>query len=789
MAFRGSRLLPLVFGLLIPAALAAQAVEIRLLDNSTRAPVAGAIVRLLGDGGAVAQGLTDELGRIVLRAPGPGQFRIRTDRIGWSGTVTDPFALASGDLVRRVLVLPSQRVVLPVLEVRGRSDCAAEGQAGTLAAVLWDEIRKALTANLITQQGEAVALHLRTFVREADPAGKVLREWVNGSAIVRGRPFTSLPPSMLARAGFVQRIGDSVQYAAPDAALLLSDEFVAGHCFTAVPGGAQGKSVVGLAFEPAGKRRVPDVKGTLWVDRESSELRFLEYTYTGLPEELAPARLGGRVEFRRLPSGAWIVGYWHIRMPNLDSAVVRGVGNTRQSILRLMGYIEQGGRAEVAARTRQPDALAIVYGLIYDSTTSSGLAGAVVRVQGLRDSALSDREGRFRLAVAASGEKVVTVSHPRLSLLGAPASRQLLLSLEDSAAVSFAVPGVATFARAFCGGRGHRSGLVGIAWGFSAIPSEGLTVRASWLDVNGTVRAAQERSGPRGTYALCDLPPGPSLTVRLLDRTQPFLERRVRLQPGEFRWVELSATPESAPDVSGAPRAVAAVLTGIVRQDSTGRPLPGVEVVIEGPPQHTETDDSGRYVLSPLPAGRHVALFRAVGFRPSRIWVGLVPTDTVWADAALVPAVLHLEPIEVKSPGRVLTGLEAIEERKRLGFGRFIDSTELRHWEHLTLGELLIRKGVNVWKGQFAASRGRVGLDGTALCYMQIIVDGVLLFRSPTPNAAIMPNDPPPPNLKTDFDVANLEAVEVYQGAAETPAEFNGSGAGCGTVVLWTRHQ
>jgi hypothetical protein len=37
------------------------------------------------------------------------------------------------------------------------------------------------------------------------------------------------------------------------------------------------------------------------------------------------------------------------------------------------------------------------------------------------------------------------------------------------------------------------------------------------------------------------------------------------------------------------------------------------------------------------------------------------------------------------------------------------------------------------------------------------------------------------------FDVASLEAVEVYPGPAEVPAEFSGTHSACGVIALWTR--
>ena len=38
-----------------------------------------------------------------------------------------------------------------------------------------------------------------------------------------------------------------------------------------------------------------------------------------------------------------------------------------------------------------------------------------------------------------------------------------------------------------------------------------------------------------------------------------------------------------------------------------------------------------------------------------------------------------------------------------------------------------------------------------------------------------------------DVIMNSLEAIEVYRGAGEIPAEFRVTNAGCGVVALWTR--
>src|SRR5688500_9440258 len=100
--------------------LAAQQAELQIREEGSRAPVAGASVRLLGDRGVAAQGLTNEQGRIVLRAATPGSYRIKVDRIGWSGFITAPVELAAGAGYQRELRMEARRVELPAREVRGR---------------------------------------------------------------------------------------------------------------------------------------------------------------------------------------------------------------------------------------------------------------------------------------------------------------------------------------------------------------------------------------------------------------------------------------------------------------------------------------------------------------------------------------------------------------------------------------------------------------------------------------------------------------------------------------------
>ncbi|MFN2316092.1 MAG: carboxypeptidase-like regulatory domain-containing protein, partial [Gemmatimonadales bacterium] len=124
-------------------------------------------------------------------------------------------------------------------------------------------------------------------------------------------------------------------------------------------------------------------------------------------------------------------------------------------------------------------------------------------------------------------------------------------------------------------------------------------------------------------------------------------------------------------------------MSGIVREDSSGRPLPGVEVLLDRTAHRALTNAQGRYLLGGVQAGRYSAIFRAVGHVPVRMDVAIPAGDTIRANATLIRSDVVLDPIEVigETPRPRGDGLEAFEERRRMGFGRFIDSTEMRRSE------------------------------------------------------------------------------------------------------------
>jgi hypothetical protein len=231
-------------------------------------------------------------------------------------------------------------------------------------------------------------------------------------------------------------------------------------------------------------------------------------------------------------------------------------------------------------------------------------------------------------------------------------------------------------------------------------------------------------------------------------------------------------------------------MSGIVRDDSTGSPLPGVEVILERTDHRTLTNEQGRYFLGGVPAGRYSAIFRQLGHVPVRMAVAIPAGDTIRANVTLIRSDVVLDPIEVigKPPLPRGNGLEAFEERRRMGFGRFIDSTEMRRSEHIRLDDLLQRHGVKIVPaGRFVIAvnpRSRA-MSGGYNCAMSVYLDGIRIGQGGRVGASSIVTEQL--DVRTLIRTHQLTAAEIYLGAGSIPIQFGGASGSCGAIVLWSR--
>lgn len=317
----------------LAADLPAQVIQGVLVDNVNQQPLAGAFVTLIDAAGReLARAMTDREGRFVIEAPGPGAYRLRSKQIGFRPQTSVALTVERGQTLPYRLALDPIPVHLTEVVIEGGERQCNLGKGGGAAVALWEEVREALSAVAWTSRVSGYWYENSLYERDRSETGWIRRDSTWSRTGYLRVPFQSAPPEELAARGYVTARGDALVYFAPDAEALLSEPFVETHCFEVKLGRGDQDGLVGLAFAPARRRDVPDIRGALWLDRRTSELRYLEFTYTGLPRQPGETAAGGRIEFLRIPSGAWIVRDWLIRMP-----LRRATGP--------IGVRETGGRA------------------------------------------------------------------------------------------------------------------------------------------------------------------------------------------------------------------------------------------------------------------------------------------------------------------------------------------------------------------------------------------------------------------------------------------------------------
>jgi hypothetical protein len=268
----------------------------------------GFVVLLDLEGDEVARALSSGEGGFTLRAPSGGEFRLRSERIGYRAFLSEPLRLSRGqtvDLTLRVAALP---VRLATVRVEGRNRCRANPEEGESTVLIWEEIRKALAAATWAEEQELFRYRIYTYQRDLPPnRSQILEEAGQVRSGASEAPFRSIPAERLSGEGYIADSGSSTWYMLPDAYVLLDPTFLGTHCFHVVRDEQDRPGQVGLAFEPMRGRRLPDVEGALWLDEVTSELRSLDVRHTRVPGGLSDRRIGGGMDFIMLPSGAWIV--------------------------------------------------------------------------------------------------------------------------------------------------------------------------------------------------------------------------------------------------------------------------------------------------------------------------------------------------------------------------------------------------------------------------------------------------------------------------------------------------
>jgi outer membrane receptor for ferrienterochelin and colicin len=203
-----------------------------------------------------------------------------------------------------------------------------------------------------------------------------------------------------------------------------------------------------------------------------------------------------------------------------------------------------------------------------------------------------------------------------------------------------------------------------------------------------------------------------------------------------------------------------------------------------------------------------------VGYRMVRDGpLALIAGEEREAIYRLAAVAVELEAIEVEAQrvaGKAMLARVGFYDRQKSDFGRFITRERIEERRARRFTDLLRAiPGVRINPVGGGLGRSAVQLRGSmqsygGVCEPRVFIDGTIVIRGdsrPRPRREPARED----NLATEVERAeferdeiaiddvvmpdDIEAIEVYRSAAQTPARFGGASleTQCGVIVIWTR--
>jgi hypothetical protein len=236
-----------------------------------------------------------------------------------------------------------------------------------------------------------------------------------------------------------------------------------------------------------------------------------------------------------------------------------------------------------------------------------------------------------------------------------------------------------------------------------------------------------------------------------------------------------------------------------VYDEQSGDPIEGVEVIDVLNGNKASTTKTGTVSLMFLPEGASLVRLRKIGYEVLTLTVAISPADTnpvtvVLSRATQLPAVV----VKDSAPTHYISpGLRAFEERRKVGIGHFISEAELRKNEGHTLGDVIVTHipGVTTVFGvaqkrpssKFLVSTRKMCAGNVMTlckqpnCFVTVYEDGVRIYDAANSDPSMIPD-------MEHMNSRQYAAIEFYN-AGEAPAEYTGTGGGCGVLLLWSRER
>jgi hypothetical protein len=631
------------------------------------------------------------------------------------------------------------------------------------------------------------------------------------------QPWLSLPPDTLRNRGYVYDTQDGSRlYNAPGLDALLAEGFLNDHCMRIARSSTVDR--LGIDFEPIPSRTVPEIRGTIWLNRLSNELIAIDFAYTRIgPDEERLA--GGTLSFVRMHDGTWAISRWQIRMPVVTSTPVYGPNlqilrdSVRVDSIKVVGgdlvAVTTIGFRQDTLWSQQPLTLR---GVVVDSIGGGPLSSALVSVDSRTASDTTDSLGVFAIDGVLPGRHTLTVSTASLDSVFAQ-SRHSVLLVDSATRINLSIPRGSTVLQSLCPSNNQRAidrrgVLIGTVRDTNSGIVGGASVTVRWREVGARgspdeTKSLSTRTTDLGIFRFCGLPS--ELTVTLDARKDAMRSAAPDLRIGQQVVVRKDLT-------LGAFVAPWATFTGSVT-DTAGNAIPDAEVLMPMISLGARTRSDGSFRIDSVPPGLQAVLVRRVGFGPLDAKLEFSAGQFANRQIVLTRITLLDSMTTTARPYRD-PGMEEFEQRRRIGIGHFVTREEIKKREGSLLASFMEQMpGLRIasapggdWPSStnqrcnaaVSSGRGgsrRAGGPPQAVCG---------IFYAPTSaeraagipvacfskvyldNQLMNPGTPTPPFNLREVPPTQVEAIEYYSRPAEVPAKYNGLNTACGLVIIHT---
>jgi hypothetical protein len=301
----------------------------------------------------------------------------------------------------------------------------------------------------------------------------------------------------------------------------------------------------------------------------------------------------------------------------------------------------------------------------------------------------------------------------------------------------------------------------------SGVVLPGAQVKLTWRrteDHKTTSHVATTDGG--GFFAFCKVPGGvaASLTAHLRVSRGP---TTLDVEPGQL-YVQHIPLPLSTTTEPG-------ILVGRVVDAQTRHPLAGVTIRLVERNLETSTNDRGYFSFGNQPFGVYMLDVKTMGYAERVAPVRVAGDFTQNAEIELSQKAVELEGLNVMvRPKNQRFDLDGLVRRMNVGVGSFVTRDQLEMRPRARITEILRETpGVSV---NVSRDRSYTLQVRGSVCVPDVFVDGVYYHASD--NALDLPA------------ASDLEAVEIYRGAAEIPGIYlrpSPTRPPCAVIAAWTR--